>query len=89
MKIKILNFVLIAIKMCSKWTKKNHLGHFDWHYLGSQYPIRQNTQNMAIFTENRDKAKSDTNNNNINKDLYSALSKGIDAICSKRDKTRI
>ena len=33
--------------------KKNHLGHFDWDCLGSRYPIRPNTQNMAILAENR------------------------------------
>ena len=42
---------------CSKnvfqWTKKNHLGHFDWNCLGSRYPIRPNTQNMVILAENR------------------------------------
>ena len=26
-----------------QWTKKNHLGHFDWNCLGSRYPIRPNT----------------------------------------------
>ena len=36
-----------------QWTRKNHLGHFDWNCLGSRYPIRPNTQNMAILTENR------------------------------------
>ena len=36
-----------------QWTKKNHLGHFDWNCLGSRYPMRPNTQNMAILAENR------------------------------------
>ena len=37
---KILNFVLVVVKMCSNdQTKKNHLGHFDWNYLGSRYSI--------------------------------------------------
>ena len=36
-----------------QWTKKNHLGHFDWNCLGSWYSIRPNTQNMAILAENR------------------------------------
>ena len=36
-----------------QWTKKNHLGHFDWNCLGSRYPLRPNTQNMAILAENR------------------------------------
>ena len=26
-----------------QWTKKNHLGHFDWNCSGSWYPIRPNT----------------------------------------------
>ena len=34
-------------------TKKKHLGHFDWNYLGSRYSIRPNTQNMAILSKNR------------------------------------
>ena len=36
-----------------QWIKKNHLDHFDWNCLGSQYPMRPNTQNMAILAENR------------------------------------
>ena len=36
-----------------QWTKKNHLGHFDWNCLGSRYSIRPNTQNMAILAEKR------------------------------------
>ena len=40
-------------KIVFQWTKKNHLGHFDWNCLGSRYSIRPNTQNMAILAENR------------------------------------
>ena len=52
-KMKVLNFVLIVVKMCSNELKKNHQGHFDWNCLDSRYSIRPNTQNMAILANNR------------------------------------
>ena len=54
-KMKILNFFLVVVKMCSNELKKNHLGHFDWNWLVSRYSIglQPNTQNMAILAENR------------------------------------
>ena len=33
-----------------QWSKKNHLGHFDWNCLGSQYPIRANTKKYGHFS---------------------------------------
>ena len=36
-----------------QWTKKSHLGHFDWNCSCSRYPLWPNTQNMAILAENR------------------------------------
>ena len=48
-KIKILNFVLIVVKMCSNEPKKNLQGHFDWNCLGSRYSLRPSPQNMAIL----------------------------------------
>ena len=45
-------FCLDCGKNMFRWTKKNHLGHFDWNCLGSRYPIPPNTQNMAILAEN-------------------------------------
>ena len=58
-KIKILNFVSIVVKMCSKELRKKHLGHFDWNCLGSRYAIRPYTHSKAIVAENR--RLSDTN----------------------------
>ena len=52
-KIKILNFVFDCGKNVFQWTKKNHLGHFDWNCLGSRYPIRPNPLKMAILAGNR------------------------------------
>ena len=42
-----------------QWTKKNHLGHFDWNCLGSRYSMRPNTQNMASV------AKSDAKGSKV------------------------
>ena len=42
-KIKIFEFCFDCGKNVFQWTKKNHLGHFDWNCLGYRYPIRPNT----------------------------------------------
>ena len=40
---KKIEFCFDCGKNVFQWTKKNHLGHFDWNFLGYRYPIRLNT----------------------------------------------